>query len=251
MTKLRTLTHQQDCYAYDLGMMGKSQAQAFRDNYSTEGWSAKHVANTASEVAHRPHVAARIKHYSHKREQAAGRQIDVDVKRLMETYIAIAFVDPNELIQVRIGCCRHCWGEGGGYQWREREYLIACAQAESAKPPAPMPDIGGGFGYRPNTPPNMDCEECDGVGITRLVPMDSTKLSPGALHLYRGAQQTKDGIKIIFADKDKALENIGRMIGAFDDKLRVDLIGKVAALQLTTTDPIEAARQYEMMIKGA
>ena len=54
-----------------------------------------------------------------------------------------------------------------------------------------------------------------------------------------------DGIKVLFGDKDKALDSIGRMLGAFDDRLRVDLKGKVASLQLTTSDPQEAARAYE------
>ena len=83
-----------------------------------------------------------------------------------------------------------------------------------------------------------------------MVPRDSGKLSPGARLLYRGAQQTKDGIKVLIADKDKALENIGRILGAFDDKLRVDLEGKVAALKLTTSDPAAAAEAYAKMIKG-
>jgi hypothetical protein len=68
--------------------------------------------------------------------------------------------------------------------------------------------------------------------------------------LYQGAQQTKDGLKILFADKNAALERIGRMLGAFDDRLRVDLKGAVASMQLTTSDPIEAAREYEKMLAG-
>ena len=71
-----------------------------------------------------------------------------------------------------------------------------------------------------------------------------------ANRLYRGAQQTKDGIKVLMADKDKALEQIGRILGAFDDKLRVDLIGRVASLKLTTTDPKEAAEAYAKMVDG-
>ena len=61
---------------------------------------------------------------------------------------------------------------------------------------------------------------------------------------------TARAFKVLIADKDKALENIGRILGAFDDKLRVDLEGKVAALKLTTSDPAAAAEAYAKMIKG-
>jgi hypothetical protein len=80
--------------------------------------------------------------------------------------------------------------------------------------------------------------------------MDTTQLSPGAKLLYQGVQQTRDGVKILFANKDKALEQIGRILGAYDDRLRVDLQAKTAQLQITTTDPKEAADAYLKMVSG-
>jgi len=242
------LTERQDKFAYDVGALGKTQIDAYRAHYSHAGWETKKISDAASLLAAKPKVAERIAELKAKRAQSAERQMDMTVKRLMETYIAIAFVDPNELISVRVGCCRHCYGEGGGYQWRELEFLDACRLAENKN--QELPDIAGGFGYRHTRPPVPTCEHCDGEGVTRLRPMDTTQLSPGALHLYRGAQQTKDGIKILFGDKDKALDQIGRMLGAYDDKLRVDLQGKIASLKLTTTDPNEAAQAYAKMISG-
>lgn len=212
------------------------------------------VHEMACKLAHR--LRARIKEHRESKVAAAEGESAFDVAKLMDVYMAIAMTDPNELISIRVGCCRHCHGVGFGYQWREREYLRALDDWERTRAPKgedkpPAPDPAGGFGYLHSVEPNPDCPECGGEGVTRLVPRDTTTLSPGAKHLYRGAQQTKEGLKIIFADKDATLERIGRMLGAFDDKLRVDLNAKIAALKLTTSDPREAADAYSRMIKGS
>lgn len=228
---------------------GLSQTQAYRKNYNAENMDDKDAATAASAVMKVPKVAARVAELRERREKTAAIEFDITVKKLMQTFFEIAYTDPNELISVRAGACRHCWGVGGAYQWKEREYLEAVTAWEK-KPSSDMPDPSGGFGYRFAADPNPECEECEGEGISRLVPKDTTKLSAGAKHLYRGAQQTKDGMKILFADKDGALDKLSRILGAYDDRLRVDLKGAVASMQLTTSDPIEAAREYEKMLAG-
>lgn len=249
------LTEKQEKFAQGVGAAGLSQAEAYRRAYNTEKMKDDKVWQEASRLAGRPHVAARISELKTNRVEKVVEAITFDVRKLMETYLAIAFVDPNELIAQKVGACRHCWGIDGGYHWKEREYLTALSNWENAKPDKagnkpPMPDIAGGFGYRFSRAPNPECAECEGDGTWRVVPMDTTRLSAGAKLLYRGVQQTKEGVKILFRDQDKALENIGRILGAFDDKLRVDLEGKVAALKLTTSDPAAAAEAYAKMIKG-
>lgn len=246
----RRLTEKQEGFAKSVIIDGCSYAEAYRRNYNYVGMSEINVWKEASALADNPAVAGRIDELRKIRDMAAYSELSMNVRKLMDTYIAISFVDPNELISVKSGCCRHCHGVGGGYQWREREYFAELAKWERHPNKMAMPEIGGGFGFRMWADPNPDCEECHGEGVERVVPRDTTKLSPGAKLLYQGAQQTKDGIKINFADKVKTLEMIGRMLGAFDDKLRVDLSGQMQNLQLTTDDPGEASRIYQAMLSG-
>lgn len=243
------LTEKQEKFAQAVGIEGLSQSDAYRRAYAVGKMAERTVHIEASKLANRPNVAMRIKDLAAQRAREVTGAATFDVRKLFETYLEIAQADPNELIGLKVGACRYCHGEGHAYHWREREYLDALAKWER-KPDGPMPDIAGGFGYKHFVAPHPDCPECGGDGLERVVPRDSGKLSPGARLLYRGAQQTKDGIKVLIADKDKALENIGRILGAFDDKLRVDLEGKVAALKLTTSDPAAAAEAYAKMIKG-
>ncbi len=242
------LTANQEGYARDYAMNGKSKADAYRNNYDCSNMDTATVWVEASRTSRLPHVALRIEELLQAKREASDAQLDMSVRKRMETYIAISAVDPNELTQVRSFCCRHCYGVDNLYQWREHEFLRACDEAERAK--GPIPDIAGGFGFKQALPPNPECDECQGTGVTRVVALDTTRLSPGAKLLYRGAQQTKDGIKVLFADKDKALDQIGRMLGAFDDKLRVNLGGAVQTLQLTTDDPAEASKIYQEMLNG-
>lgn len=250
------LTEKQEKFAQAVGIEGLSQSDAYRAAYSVVNMSEKNIWVEASKTAAKPIVAQRISELKAKRVQDVTSGATFDVAKLFETYLEIANADPNDLIGIKVGACRFCYGEGHLFQWREREYLEAVEKWERsggvdrAGRPVAMPDPAGGFGYKHFLPPHPDCPECGGEGVERVVPRDSEKLSKGARLLYRGAQQTKDGVKVLMADKDKALEQIGRILGAFDDKLRVDLTGKVASLKLTTTDPKEAAEAYAKMVDG-
>lgn len=250
------LTEKQEKFAQLVGAKGLGQSEAYRQSYDASRSNNQTVWTRACELLKDAKIAARVEELRTMRNNAVVNEIAFDIKRLMETYVAIALVDPNELISQRVGACRHCHGIDGAYQWKEAEYLKAVRDWDADPIDRKTgllkqaPDPSGGFGYRFTAPPNPECVECEGEGVWRVVPMDTTKLSPGAKHLYRGVQQTKEGVKIIFANQDKALENIGRILGAFDDKLRVDLKGRVDSLKLTTTDPKEAADAYAQMIGG-
>lgn len=257
---MKALTARQEGFAVAVAM-GSTKADAYRKNYKTDGWSAQAVSESAQKLLANPTIAARVNQLSVKKAEVAQGEFDMTVRKLLQTFIEIAFTDLNELASVRAGACRYCWGEGGAYHWKEHEYLEAMGQWErdvrawernGSKADEPrMPDAAGGLDYRFTRDPNPCCPKCEGVGVERVNIQDTTKLSPGALHLYRGVQPTANGYKILFADKDKALDSIGRILGAFDDRLRVDLKGAVAAIGLTTTDPIEAASTYERMLTGA
>lgn len=244
------LTDRQEAFIQSIVRDGKTQSDAYRLHYKTDGWSVQSIHEAASRLVANDKVASRIKELTDRKAKTADIEFDITVKKLLQTFFEIAFTDPNELISVRQGCCRYCWGDGNGYQWREREYLAALEKWTATDQKRSMPDIAGGYGYLHTRDPNPECQECGGEGLSRLVPQDTTKLSVGARHLYKGAQQTKEGLKILFADKDGALDKLARILGAYDDRLRVDLRGQVAAIQLTTSDPVEAAREYEKMLAG-
>lgn len=246
MSETIKLTDKEEAYVQAYVMQGMSKADAYRTAYNVTTEREETVWVEAVKISKRPKVAQRISELVAAKREASDAQLDMSVRKLMETYVAISAVDPNELTQVRQFCCRYCYGENNLYHWREREFLKACDEAERAN--QPLPDIAGGFGFKQALPPNPECDECQGNGETRVVALDTTRLSPGAKLLYRGAQQTKDGVKVLFADKDKALDQIGRMLGAFDDKLRVDFTGKTQTLTLTTDDPAEAAKAYQQML---
>lgn len=222
-----------------------NRAEAYRRAY--DPFVSNYVASIRGKaLAEHPLIVAGMKYM---REQTLDRAA-VTASEVLLRFLDIADADPDELIGLRVGCCRYCYGDGGEYQWRQREFMAAVAKAE--KNDDPLPDIAGGFGYDHTLEPNHDCEECRGEGLERVVARDTSKLSPGAKLLYGGVKQTKNGIEIIIADRMKARESVGRIIGAFDDKLR--LSGAVAAMtavvKLEATDPVEAAREYQKLIKN-
>jgi len=248
------LTDKQEKFALNVGLKGMTQAAAYVDAYDAGQLLPDVAAKRGQGVAANMKVATRINTLREEQSRLAVQDFSMSVKELMNTYIQIFLTDPNELISMRVGCCRYCWGRGGGYQWRDREYMDELARVEKAnerlpvEKHQPLPAPQGGFGFNLALDPNPECLECSGEGVMRVVPKDTTKLSPGALHLYRGVKVTKDGVQVLFGDKEKALENIGRMLGAFNDKVRVDITGKLAELRLTTNDPNEAAAAYQKMV---
>ena len=55
-------------------------------------------------------------------------------------------------------------------------------------------------------------------GVETVLVTDTRKLSPKAAKLYAGAQQTKEGIKVLARVQDAAIEKLGRYLGMFKDK---------------------------------
>lgn len=252
---LSKLTAKQRGFVIDVGTRGFEKSEAYRRNFKTDGWTPLAVGNQATKLSANPVIAPILDALVKRRLEMAAAASNMTIKKLLETYIALAFVDPNELISLRVGACRYCHGEGHRYHWKENEYLDALAkwehdQGHHKSAGKPMPDPGGGFGYQFTAAPAPDCPACEGEGVHRIVPMDTTRLSAGARMLYRGVSYTKDGPKIKFADQDKALESVGRILGAFNDRVRVDIEHRIEDLRKITSDPKEAALAYEAMLKG-
>ena len=157
------------------------------------------------------------------KEAIAERMADVAVaasitpEMVLREWAKIAFADPNELVNVRRNCCRHCHGFGHQYQWTEAEYGAAVDKAVDSGKPAP--DGMGGFGYDMNAEPNPDCPECGGNGIAEVHVADTRKLKRHPL--YAGAEQTRNGIKVNMRDKDAALFNLSRYLGMQIDRKEI------------------------------
>ena len=71
------------------------------------GYSAKTAAEQSYDLLRRPHIAAAIAAARAAQQERTG--INADALLLQAWQIATA--DPRELVETRVGCCRHCWGE--------------------------------------------------------------------------------------------------------------------------------------------
>lgn len=163
--------------------------------------------------------------------------------------------DRNELTSYRIGACRHCWGVGHGYQWRDHEYVEALREAENTKG-VRLPDIGGGFGFNRTREPHPSCPRCDGLGEGYTHFADTTKLSAKAMMLFGGVKQTRNGIEIIMPDQLKLIELAVRLSGGFDDEmfkptnLTVNtMVNHVTTESMGKMTPEEAAQTYLRIVQ--
>jgi hypothetical protein len=85
------------------------------------------------------------------------------------------------------------------------------------------------------------------------VPRDTDHLSDQALLLFGGVKvKPNGGYEIVIADRQKALENVGRIMGAFSETVRhTGAIGALVAVDdLRKADPVAAAKTYREMIAG-
>jgi hypothetical protein len=160
-------------------------------------------------------------------QEARSKRTNITADDVLKELWAIGKADPNELIEYRRGCCRHCWGEGNRHQYTAAEMvkrraahdkksdLGAEAEAWDADG---MFDEGGGIGFDARKEPNAECPECFGLGVGAVFAKDTRKLSADAGRLYAGVKITKDGLEIKMHDKVGALTQIGRHLGMFTDK---------------------------------
>lgn len=254
MTNVSTLTPNQSAFVA-FYVDSRNGTESYRRAYNPTRSSDTTIAKAAFELLRVPHVASAVQAGIEEQRQAAIAGLQYTVKDALVRLIETASADPNELIGLRVGCCRFCHGDGHRYQWREREYLEACStvEARNGSPKRtgeeePLPDPAGGFGYDHTLPPHDECPECRGEGVERIVARDTTKLSRGARMLYRGVKQTRNGIEVVLADQDKALQDAIRILGGFNDQVSVSLRGVIAAAPAATVE--EAVSVYDDLIKA-
>lgn len=257
------LTAQEEAYAQEF-VRTRNQRAAYRAAYEVTSNNPVTLGRRAAEILDKPKVQRRIAQLI----DAAAAPTVASVSWVLERLTKIATADPNEIMSVQPGACRYCHGVDHKYHWRLREYEEAMERAdraneEEAKLAAvtgrapkdiPYPDPGGGFDFNGTRPPHADCPECDGVGVPRTIIHDTTMLSPEARLLFQGVKETANGIEIKMADQTKALELVGKIIGAFQDDspktLQVELKAVHAVMHAEAKTPIDAARMYQDMIAG-
>lgn len=222
----------------------RNAAYAYEKAYN----AARMAPSTIYVQAHRLLKSPKVAPIIEARLTALGEELtdetEFTVLRVLQQYIDLSQADPNEVAGVRTGACRHCWGEGHGYHWKEHEYAEAVTKADQAG--EPLPDPAGGFGYRFTADANPDCPVCEGLGAEYQAPVDTSKLSPGGRLLYAGVKPTNNGLEIKIRDRDKALENAAKIIGAFTERLDLTVKGGVKVENVT---PENAAELYKEMIK--
>lgn len=167
--------------------MGDARA-AYESAYGCAGSSLATIRVNASRLLHTPRVQARIREL----QEQAGAQALRTTQHLVAELEESAAADPNELMSLLNGACRHCWGAGGAYHWRDVDEFCAAAERATLKG-EPCPTFDGGTGYDFHRDANPDCRACDGVGLNRVRFNSSQDVSPGARRLLKGIELHSDG----------------------------------------------------------
>lgn len=176
------------------------------------GYSEKTAAVIGSENLIKPNIAAEIQLRKQERQQRTEITADVVLREVWQMFRA----DARELVEVRVGCCRHCYGEGHKRQRTVAEMNAAREKwIDSGKVPLDF-DEEGGIGFNPLLPPHPTCPECGGDGYSRVVLHDTRKLSPEAASLYAGAKHGKNGIEIQMHDKVGIAEKLFKHLGLYE-----------------------------------
>ena len=188
------------------------------------GYSDANPGQVAFQLLQIPLIMQEIQDEQERRASAAG----LDANWVLHQWKQIAEADPNDLISMRLDCCRYCYGIRHAYQWTQLEYVEACerASAHICTPKCSaecrlkiFPSCSGGFGFDPHREPHADCPKCHGDGMEKVKVEDTRKLKGSARRLYAGLKQNKDGsIQILMRDQDAALNNIAKYLGMVIDK---------------------------------
>ncbi|WP_440111752.1 terminase small subunit [Acidovorax sp. BL-A-41-H1] len=148
--------------------------------------------------------------------KAQQERTGITADRVLTEIALVAFADARELVEVRKGCCRHCWGEGFKRQRTVGEMNADMVEwRKDGKDPADF-DQEGGIGYNPHRPPHPDCPDCVGEGHARTVIKDTRQLSQAAVALYAGAKETKYGIEVLSHSKMDAVEKLAKHVGLYE-----------------------------------
>lgn len=176
------------------------------------GYSARTARSIGYENLTKPHIGAAIAEA--RKQQQERTQITADA--MLQQAWLIATADARELVETRVACCRHCWGENFRYQRTVSEMNSDREQwATEGKAPEEF-DEQGGIGFNPHRPPHPDCTACVGDGHAREVIKDTRYLSPAAVQLYAGVKRTKDGLQVLMHNREAFSEKLWKYLGMYE-----------------------------------
>lgn len=148
------------------------------------------------------------------------RRTEITQDAVLKMWWDIATADVNELTEYRRLCCRHCWGFGFNYQWRDAiEFEDAVTEARAKK--KKIPNDNGGYGYDNSLDPNPDCPRCSGIGIGRAHFHDTRDLTGAARRLFAGVKEGKFGVEVITRNQDDALKMVAQHLGMVKNRTEV------------------------------
>lgn len=219
----RPLTGKQAAFVAEYLIDMSATQAAIRAGYST-----RTAAAIGAENLTKPQIASAIQAAQAKRAE----RLEITADALVRQNWELANADPNELIQFRRVCCRHCYGINFEYQFTHAEMTRAFRswEAKQTKNSKEVFDRQGGEGFDRRKPPRDDCPECNGMGDGEVFLHDTRNLSPAARLLYAGVKQTKDGIEIKMHSQQDARSEVAKLLGFYKEKE-------------SSVDPAEVARQ--------
>lgn len=249
MTKLeKRLTARQESFCVYHARGGKDASEAYRLAYSARNMKSTTVNRNASKLMANPRVRARVEAL---RKEVADRSV-MDAAEVLNHWVKIATADPNDIIQARRTCCRHCYGTDHAYQWTAPEYALECAKAiQMGKA---TPDGAGGTGFNHTLDSYPYCPVCFGEGVSSVYVADTRKLKGNAKLLYAGVKRTKHGVEIVMRNQDQALENIAKYLGMYKDKLATPIGtpgAPLVAISALTQNPVEASKLYQQLMQDS
>ena len=207
--KPTVLNGKQLCFVREYLVDLNATQAAIRAGYSSNGAQVQGARLLTNAM-----VAAEIKKGMAERE----KRTDITQDKVLRRWWDIAMADASELTALHYRCCRHCHGINHERQWKD-EAEFERAKAEAKANDTSPPNNDGGYGYNPTRDPAPGCPKCFGEGTMHVHLADTRKLSQAGRMLFDGVKETKFGIEIKVQDRGKALENVARHLGMFNDNL--------------------------------
>lgn len=147
-------------------------------------------------------------------------------RKVRNTAYQITQADPTNIVSVRRGCCRFCWGNNFEYQRTDWEidrdlnrFIAANKRGQSFNP------MGGG-GYVKTRESNPSCPICLGEGESYTRVEDFRKLSHRDRQLIAGVKIGKNGAveEIRFHNKIDAISIFAKMDGMIVERKVVKVV---------------------------